>query len=428
MVARLRGLARALNRQQAGIAAIHQRIAKVAPVEIQRAVHRGNAHPVAVIAYAGHHALDHPPRVQHAGRQLVGRHFGRCEAENVGVAHRLGPQTGSQRIADHAANARVGPAIGFDGRRVVVRFHLEHGMILGQKPHHAGVVFKYAHAPVFVAQVASHGLRGGENRFLQHVFELQRAGRIAIAHAPLERFVAAMFAPGLREGFQLDVGRLAAQFAKVRLNRPHFDHTQVELPLVAEPLERLVVELRKCDFNKLKTVRAAHVEPLNGQRPPHHLLDGVIGQHAATKGIDPRGLEAGNPVFRQRAHALHVVARIGGGFHRALGHRVHHARLGQHVNQQRPGLACLGKPRIVHRSDDDALDDRIGQQLVGQPLGIGLRQVALDQVAMRRIDVERGCQSQLGRFGGHLLGAAVGATFARMDVNFPKHRVSVLRA
>ena len=69
-VARLRMLERLVARDQADVAAVDQRIAEVAAVEVDGAVDRGDAHAVAVVAHAGDDALHHAPRMQHAGRQL----------------------------------------------------------------------------------------------------------------------------------------------------------------------------------------------------------------------------------------------------------------------------------------------------------------------------------------------------------------------
>ena len=56
-VAGLRLLERLVARDQADVAAVDQRVAQVARVEVDRAVDGGNAHPVAVVAHAGDDAL-----------------------------------------------------------------------------------------------------------------------------------------------------------------------------------------------------------------------------------------------------------------------------------------------------------------------------------------------------------------------------------
>ena len=53
----LRLLERLVARNQPDVAAVDQRIAEIARIEVDRAVDRGNAHPVAVVAHAGDDAL-----------------------------------------------------------------------------------------------------------------------------------------------------------------------------------------------------------------------------------------------------------------------------------------------------------------------------------------------------------------------------------
>ena len=118
---------------QADGAAEDQRIAEIALVETDGPVDGRNAHAIAVVAHAGHHAFHHLERMQHARRQRLRRRVRRSEAKDVGVADRLGAEAGAQRIADHAAQAGVGAAVGFDGRRMIVRFHLEADVDIGRR-------------------------------------------------------------------------------------------------------------------------------------------------------------------------------------------------------------------------------------------------------------------------------------------------------
>ena len=182
-------------------------LAEIARVEADRAVDGRNAHAVAVIADAGDDALHHLARMQHARRQRFRRRVGRGEAEDVGVADRLGAQAGAERIADDAAEAGVGAAVGLDGRGMVVRFDLEADVKLVVETHDAGVVLEDADAPVVGAEPAADLLRGAEDRFLEQIVDAP-AVEIDLA---LERLVRAVFRPGLGQRFQFDVGRIAAQ-------------------------------------------------------------------------------------------------------------------------------------------------------------------------------------------------------------------------
>ena len=133
-------LLRLAARQDAHGPAEDQGVGQVARVDGQGAVDRGNAHAIAVVADAGDDPLEHPLGVKHAGGNLLRRQVGRRHAEDVGVADRLGPQPGPERVADHAAQARVGPAVGVDGRGMVVRLDLEADVVLVVEPDDAGVV------------------------------------------------------------------------------------------------------------------------------------------------------------------------------------------------------------------------------------------------------------------------------------------------
>ena len=170
-VAGPRFLERLVAGNQSHVAAKDQRIAQVTRIEVDGPVHRGNAHAVAVVADPGDDALGHAPGMEHAGGDLVQRRVGRGEAEDVGIADRLGAHAGAHRVADHAADARVGPAVRFQGRGVIVRLDLEDHVVLVVEADDAGVVAEDAHAPVVGAQILADLLRGGEDRLPEHVLE-----------------------------------------------------------------------------------------------------------------------------------------------------------------------------------------------------------------------------------------------------------------
>ena len=196
-VAGLRFLVTAVHRDQADGAAINQRIGQVALVETDRPVDGGNAHAVAVIADAGDDALHDRLRMQDAGRQGLRRRVGRGETKDVGVADRLGAQAGAQRIADDAAQAGVGAAVGFDRRRMVVRLDLEADVIAVVEFDDAGVVLEDADAPIVAAEPPANLLGGAEDRFLEQIVD---APALEVDRA-LERLVRAMFRPGLGDAF-----------------------------------------------------------------------------------------------------------------------------------------------------------------------------------------------------------------------------------
>ena len=95
--------------------------------------------------------------MKHAGGHVLWRQIGRRHAEDVGVADRLGPQAGPERVADHAAQSRVGAAVGIDGRGMVVRLDLETDVVLVVEPDDAGIIAEDAHQPVAAAVRGSRG-------------------------------------------------------------------------------------------------------------------------------------------------------------------------------------------------------------------------------------------------------------------------------
>ena len=124
-IAGLRLLERLVARNQPDVAAEDQRIAEVAVVEVHRAVDRGNAHAVAVVAHARDDAA--ASRAADAARPAAARptacRAGRSRTRRC--CRRLGAQARAEDVADHAAEARVRAAVRLEGRRMIVRLDLE---------------------------------------------------------------------------------------------------------------------------------------------------------------------------------------------------------------------------------------------------------------------------------------------------------------
>ena len=125
---------------------------------------------------------------------------------------------------------------------------------------------------------------------------------VAVGDSASQRFVTTMFAPGLGEGFQFDVGRFAAQFGKMTLDGLHFGQLQVELPLTTEPHQTRVIETAERNREQLELVIAAMLELIEGEGACDGLLDSIVGQDS----LGYRGglLLAGSidPVFPQGSH------------------------------------------------------------------------------------------------------------------------------
>ena len=76
-----------------------------------------------------------------AGHGVVGP-IGRRDAEDIRIRNRFRAEAAAQHVADHAAHARRRPAIGLDGRRVVVGFDFDRNAVLVVEGDDAGVVFE----------------------------------------------------------------------------------------------------------------------------------------------------------------------------------------------------------------------------------------------------------------------------------------------
>ena len=145
---------------------------------------------------------------------------------------------------------------------MIVRFDFEDDVVFVIKSNDPGVVFKHADAPVVVAQITSNLLRGGEDRFLEHVLETLLAVLVAISDSARERLVAAMLAPCLGDRFQFRIRRISPEVTEILLNRLHFDQRKIELTLTTESSESFVVQIEDGDVNQLELVGSAKLESI----------------------------------------------------------------------------------------------------------------------------------------------------------------------
>ena len=373
-VARQAVLERLVARHDADDAAIDERVAQVAVVEVERPVGRGNAHAVAVVANAADHAAHDALGVQYALRQL--RHVGvrRREAEDIGVHHRPGAQARTHGIADAAADARGGATVGLDGRRVVVRLDLEADVVLVVEADDPGIVLEDRDAPGLVEFVRHPG-DGGLQQIVDGLFA------VVLDDSP-EGLVHAVLGPRLGQGLEFDVRRLAAQRLVVLLNGLHLRQRQEQVRLARQGLEVVVGQRPERHLGLLELVGLAfaeHVGPVAGG----HVLDALVGQHAGGQGAEGdrvgRALDvvahAGVGRFERNAHVArcHQQRRLDG---------VHHAGFSRHEHGLPAGDVIGAVARPVTETGAEAIEfrDRVGQQLPGDRVdltggGIGLEEV-----------------------------------------------------
>src|SRR5262245_60344814 len=137
---------------------------------------------------------------------------------------------------------------------MIMRFNLEHQIVVVVEPDDASIVLEDADARIVLAALLPGGadlLSGSKNRLLEHIFErarlrspargASRADRAGISDSPSERSVAAVLAPGLSERFQLGVGGVAAKVAEMRLYCLHFGQRQEELTFAAQLFQAGIV-------------------------------------------------------------------------------------------------------------------------------------------------------------------------------------------
>ena len=285
-VARMNFLLALVDRDHRHGPAIDQRVPEIPFVKEDGSVDGRNPHPVAVVADTGHDSLHHQLRMQRPRRQRVVRCIGRREAEDIAVADRFRTQSRAERIADHAAEPRVGPAVRFDGRRMVVRFDLEADVLLVVKLDDAGVVLEDADAPVVRAKLAADLDRRAKHGLLEHVLEDPLALFVAVADAAFERLVRTVLAPRLRDRFQFDVSRVSLLLNPVLFDRPHLGEAQIELSVFAEMHQRVVVHRADRHGAQLELVLGPGPDPVHVQRANDDPFDGVVGQHPLADAVE----------------------------------------------------------------------------------------------------------------------------------------------
>ncbi len=110
--------------------------------------------------------------------------------------------------------------------------------------------------------------------------------------------------------------------------------------------------------------------------------------------------------FRSVRTAIRRDAQLADRRRGACGCRIHHPRLGQHVNQNSRSLLVrvLTQRLIPHSAYDKPLDNRIGKQFAGQLLDLLAPQIALNQVTGSGRHLQSWRQSQFTGGGSYFLG------------------------
>ena len=240
--------------------------------------------------------------------------------------------------------------------------------------------------------------------------------------------MAAVLAPGLGDRLQFDVGRVAAQRAKVLLNRLHFDQRQIELALATQQLQPFVVQSQQRLDQRLELIGRAQLQAfdLQGARRPACSMESLANilrpRHQQRFGVqvaEPVLLERPNANFGARSSMAPAVVSatesVTPGFSSTCTSCEHPA--GGEFSSGSPQRAAtvrstIGSPKSWPSEflDELAID------------------VAFDQEAPRCRGPQLVGQAEVDGFSEHRLGGGVGTADAGIDVNLPQSHDSFSRS
>jgi len=181
-----------------------------------------------------------------------------------------------------------------------VRLHLKNQIVLFVEFYDARVIDKHGQAEILPAfGFADFGRRAFDVGFEKGVDGFLRPA-VKVINPAVEDFVFAVLRPGLREAFQLHVGRVFVQaefpagfddrgIGKVCGDRLHLFEVEREELFLADFQKRRGVQPGQIDFSHLRLVPARDLRNVRGHavykikfRPAHDLmaLDQIVGQQA----------------------------------------------------------------------------------------------------------------------------------------------------
>src|SRR5437879_2015742 len=107
--------------QQAKAAAEDQRIIDIAGMIKHRAIDRGDAHLIAIVAYPAYYARSHATRSQNASRQRLHVRLWWSKTQHICAGNRL--RRHAQHVADHPTHACVRATKWLDSGRMIMRLY-----------------------------------------------------------------------------------------------------------------------------------------------------------------------------------------------------------------------------------------------------------------------------------------------------------------
>ena len=275
-----------IHGNDSNVSTINKRVAQVAIIEIDSSIDGWYSHPISVIANAGDHACHHATRMQNSWWKFARWIVGRCKTKYIRAAYGFGPKSRAERIAYYTTQARIRTTIRFDRRRMIVRLDFENHMIFVVELDDPSVVFEHTDTPIVRSQQFADLDRGSKNRFFQHALEMPCSVFVPILDLATQGFVTAMLAPCLSDGFQFDIGRVAALFAKLLLYGQHFCDRQIKLTGLAQLHERILIQVADRHNDELERIGRSDCNLLELQWTYIDLFDRVVCKHLLTEALD----------------------------------------------------------------------------------------------------------------------------------------------
>ena len=384
----------------ADVAAIDQRIGQVSVVEINGAVNRRDAHSVAVVADARHDALHDPPGMQDAFGDFIKLLIRLAETKDVRIRNRSSPQTGSHRIANHAADPGRRATIRIERRWMIVRLYLkaDRGVLI--EFNDPGIVGENRYAP-FLREL----LRGLENRVLQQIIKMHMLIVDGHINGAFQRLVHTVFAPGLGDGFQLDISRLSAEFLVVLLNRLHLNEIQEQVFFFRKSNQAIIVKIANRPIDGLQfirfQVRAGWLDLVADQA----IFNTIVCQQFFRNGVCfILGDLPQDDVFSSRSNIVGLDAHIGYSRHDGFRNGIGHAALEMDFDQRGP---CQPGRRTAP-ADVNLLTNRIAQEPLCHLLGKFLVEIRVDKKDLGRLNCLYGLNPEFCNVLQHTLAVHVG--------------------
>ena len=376
-------------------------------MEHEGAVGVRDAALVAAVLHAAMHPAQYAARMQQALGDIPVVE-GRGEAKHVRVEDALAAHARAEDVAVHADDARHRAAVGVERGGAVVRLRLQREEPFVVELHDARVVVEDAHEPIdLLADLVRRPLHVALE---EPIDDAGLAVLVGVFHLCGKDFVLAVLRPGLRDAFELDIGRIRGQAQRravrahlrvgvVCLDRLHLAQFQREHAVAAQGHQRVVGNLQR-DLAHHRLAALCH----DGQRQErlpferghfltrfHHvLLDERVREEVLRDVLAGLARRAAHGEDRGLVHRLAgrevpaqcVLDALG----RAAADVVRHAGAEADLDHE----VIVARDGMIQRGD---LDDRVGEEFCSYALEFfgrerGVNRVNADHVNVLDVDVQ----------------------------------------